>query len=257
MNFLSAQSDKEITKSAQAALDKKDYESAFNQIITLKSKKNKKAEPIIKKAYPGLIAANNKKALAVKINNNDNNSTKCEKYQTIIDAYTANSNADESLKGFVTPQLYKTLSKKKIIDKNVQDNTAALNRVKEDIAKKEEEIRKDSIAKMEAYNLAQEAQQRKIADSIAATKKVVEVNMPITTSGTRFYIIAGSFKSEGDAQAAVNKLKAQGYPSQMVNRNSYGNMRISYNNFAKKEDAQKELERIKSKLQPDAWILEK
>jgi hypothetical protein len=257
MNFLSAQSDKEITKSAQAALDKKDYESAFNQIITLKSNKSKKAQEVIKKAYPGLIAKNNKKATGVKLIDKDANQTKCEKYQEIIDAYTANANADESLKSFVTPELYKTLSKKKIIDKNVSNNTDALKRIKDDMAKKEEQIRKDSIAKVEAYNLALEAEQKRIADSIAAAKKVVEVSTPVTTSGPRFYIIAGSFKSEEGAQAAVNKLKAQGYPSQMVNRNSYGNMRISYNSFAKKEDAQKELERIKSKLQPDAWILEK
>jgi hypothetical protein len=256
INILSAQSDKEIIKTAKEALDKKDYESSFNQIVTLKSNKSKKATEILKKAYPGLIAKNNKKATSVKLNDKDNYSTKCEKYQTIIDAYTANANADEALKSFASPEMYKSLSKKKIIDKNVSNNTDALNRIKDDMVKKEEQIRKDSIAKVEAYNLALEVEQKRIADSIAAAKKV-EVSTPVTTSGPRFYIIAGSFKSEEDAMAGVNKLKAQGYPSQMVNRNSYGNMRISYNSFAKKEDAQKELERIKSKLQPDAWILEK
>jgi hypothetical protein len=257
LNPISAQSDKEIVKSSRELLDKKDYEASFNQIITLKSKKNKKATEILKKAYPGVIAKNNKKATAVKILDKEDSKSKCEKLQTIVDSYSANLAVDDQLKDFATPEIYKSLSKRKLIDKNVTNNTNALNKVKDDITKKEEQIRKDSIAKVEALRLEEEAKQKRIADSIAAIKKETPVAVNSSTGGVRFYIIAGSYKQDEDSQAAVSRLKSQGYPSQMVNKNAYGNMRVSYNSFEKKEEAQKELERIRKKLQPDAWILEK
>jgi cell division septation protein DedD len=90
-----------------------------------------------------------------------------------------------------------------------------------------------------------------------AVKETAVTPVTTRTSGKRYYIIAGAYKTQEDAQMAVDKLKGQGFLSEIVNKNPFGNFRVSYNSYETYEDALKDLENIKSKYSPEAWILEK
>ncbi len=78
-----------------------------------------------------------------------------------------------------------------------------------------------------------------------------------TVSENKFFIIAGSYKTTQEANAAVNELKAKGFiNSQVVDKNSAGSWRICYNSYTTKEDALKDLTRIQLSNKT-AWIYTK
>ena len=76
-------------------------------------------------------------------------------------------------------------------------------------------------------------------------------------SDNKFFIIAGSYNSETEANDAVAKLKTSGYPiAEVVGQASKGKWRVAYAGFKTKEEADKELSKIKQKIS-SAWLFEK
>lgn len=73
----------------------------------------------------------------------------------------------------------------------------------------------------------------------------------------KFFVIAGSYKSETEAQAAVNALIAVGYANAVVvGKSDAGNWRIAYQGYKTKDDATSDLAKWKQ-LNASAWIFEK
>ena len=68
-----------------------------------------------------------------------------------------------------------------------------------------------------------------------------------------FYIIIGSFNQVSDAKSAVTSYHQMGYPKAVLVENQ-GRTRIAIDSYKTKEDAEKGLEKYKSKFQ-GAWIL--
>lgn len=73
-----------------------------------------------------------------------------------------------------------------------------------------------------------------------------------------FYIIAGSYPTEQQANDATADLKRKGFPeAEVVGLNSLGSYRIAYKVYTTSEEAAKDLTDIKQTINPSAWLFEK
>jgi cell division protein FtsN len=73
-----------------------------------------------------------------------------------------------------------------------------------------------------------------------------------------FYIIAGSYPIEQQANDAVADLKLKGFSNaEIVGKNDSGGYRIAYKGYVTYEEAANDLPQIKQTINPSAWIFEK
>jgi len=92
------------------------------------------------------------------------------------------------------------------------------------------------------------------------TKRTIEIKSdPINESNAIFsqktyYIIAGAFAVEENANRMLNKLNSWNYNAMIIKENKL--LRVSYNSFQNREDAVLALNKIK-KQNPDAWLFTK
>ncbi len=259
---LSAQSDKEILRTAKEKLDKKACDTAFFLAVGLNKTKSGKVQGVIQKAYPCMISKNIRNANAIKIGEKEDPTIVCEKAEKQLVFVKANSRADSLLKLTVKEDVYKKLSKKRSIDKSLKTYNEKISSAKANIVKQarlkfvRDSIRTDSLRRVEEATLALKMKLDSIAaDSIARLNNVVTTK-PVAATGN-FFIIAGSYPTEAEAIEAVEKLKRKGFPNaRTVNKNSDGNLRICFNVYKTQAEAVKDLENIRGKYRKDAWILE-
>ncbi len=77
---------------------------------------------------------------------------------------------------------------------------------------------------------------------------------PAIKEGKQFYIVAGCFKEENNADKLVNELKKDGYHSEKFGK--IGNLHaVSFGSFSDKSAAITELKNIRTAGHPDAWII--
>ena len=88
---------------------------------------------------------------------------------------------------------------------------------------------------------------------IIETEKV-EIVIPIITEQHTYYIIAGAFAEQKNANKMLQKLKRWNYDASIVEGGNL--MRVSYNSFSKKEEAIMALAEIR-KDNKSAWLLTK
>ena len=88
---------------------------------------------------------------------------------------------------------------------------------------------------------------------IIETEKV-EIVIPIITEQHTYYIIAGTFAGQKNANKMLQKLKRWNYDASIVEGGNL--MRVSYNSFSKKEEAIMALAEIR-KDNKSAWLLTK
>ncbi|MEC8853872.1 MAG: SPOR domain-containing protein, partial [Bacteroidota bacterium] len=88
---------------------------------------------------------------------------------------------------------------------------------------------------------------------IIETEKVESV-IPIITEQNTYYIIAGAFAEQKNANKMLQKLKRWNYDASIVEGENL--MRVSYNSFSKKEEAIMALAEIR-KDNKSAWLLTK
>lgn len=73
-----------------------------------------------------------------------------------------------------------------------------------------------------------------------------------TIEGNRYYIVAGVFKNEANADNLVSELIKKGFkPEKFEKGEMFG---VSYESFTSKDDAEKALIRIKSETDAGAWL---
>ena len=92
---------------------------------------------------------------------------------------------------------------------------------------------------------------------ITKNKTPLNTNTNSKTELNRFFIIAASYSTEGNAIEGVNALNEKGFNSEIVGKNNTGKWRISYNSFPSREEAAKALIEIRKSTNPSAWIFEK
>jgi len=79
----------------------------------------------------------------------------------------------------------------------------------------------------------------------------------IRPSGKQYYIIAGSFSKEQNAQKLVNQLTEKGFSAIVADTSKNGMYRVAYAYFSSKADAKQQLLAIRQEENADAWLLRK
>lgn len=113
-----------------------------------------------------------------------------------------------------------------------------------------------------SYNYTPSVNNQIRANTTTTTVPVTPVSTTTTTltisSGHKFFLIAGSFTSEQEAENNVKDLKNKGFSgAEVVGKNNYGWWRICYNSYSTKEEAMKDLPGIKLTYCPTVWIFER
>jgi DNA-binding response OmpR family regulator len=88
-------------------------------------------------------------------------------------------------------------------------------------------------------------------DSIIEKKEIVQVQ---AEQKKYYYVIAGSFKEEKNADKLTKELKKQKYSSEKISM-PQGTFLVSYSKHKDMKSAQKQKYKIREKVNPHAWVL--
>jgi len=94
----------------------------------------------------------------------------------------------------------------------------------------------------------------KVGDDAPAVKITEKEVSPVIISKKMYYIIAGAFSEEKNANRMLNKLNKWHYSAEILEERNL--LRVSYDSFYTKEDAVLALNKIR-KENPEAWLLTK
>ena len=70
-----------------------------------------------------------------------------------------------------------------------------------------------------------------------------------------YHIVAGAFRIEANSEKKVNQLRDKGYKARKIGVNRYGLHEVVYASFETREEAQRELFKIRREHNRDAWLL--
>ena len=109
----------------------------------------------------------------------------------------------------------------------------------------------------------QQAQQT-VEDSIqsatffdASPAVLPAISLNVTRAKDKYFVVAGAFRFEANANRKVNQLKASGYDAKIIGINKFGLHQVSYAGFVDKGEALSNLRTIKRTVTRDAWLLVK
>jgi len=71
------------------------------------------------------------------------------------------------------------------------------------------------------------------------------------------FVIAGAFRTQGNAEKKVAQLQNDGHNASVIGQNRFGLYQVAYAGFADKKDALAHLRQIKREVSSDAWLLTK
>ena len=86
------------------------------------------------------------------------------------------------------------------------------------------------------------------------TESIEEEQFPTIISQRTYYIIAGAFAKQKNANRMLNKLNRWNYKAEIIESNNL--FRVCYNSFDNREEAILSLNKIKQE-NPEAWLLTK
>lgn len=93
----------------------------------------------------------------------------------------------------------------------------------------------------------------KAPEIIETSQEIIE--KAITPASKPYHIVAGAFRTEAKAKILTEELKKKGYPNATyISKSPKGMKNVVYNSYETAEVAQKELQRIISTVNKDAWI---
>ena len=81
------------------------------------------------------------------------------------------------------------------------------------------------------------------------------VHFNLIKENVRFYIVAGAFRIEANAERKVKQLLDRGFKAERIGKNRYGLHQVSYAGFSDVDAALKFLRDIKKNESSDAWLL--
>lgn len=83
------------------------------------------------------------------------------------------------------------------------------------------------------------------------------VTLPVTEEKLNYHIVAGVFRSEENAEKATKNLREKGFNARRIPVNKHGLYPVLYGSFATAKEAKAQMEEIRLKNDPQAWLLVK
>ncbi|NDI98584.1 SPOR domain-containing protein [Flavobacterium sp. LaA7.5] len=104
---------------------------------------------------------------------------------------------------------------------------------------------------------AQEEVQQKIQEATFFIDNPFAVTLPVKEEITNlpYHVVAGAFRSEENAAAAVTQLIGKGYKAKSIEKNKFGLYPVIYGSYATHEEAQEALNKIRQQENDEAWLL--
>jgi len=68
-------------------------------------------------------------------------------------------------------------------------------------------------------------------------------------------VVAGAYRSEQNANKAMNQLLKQGFDAHLLTKNKYGLIPVAFGSYSNLKEAQNLKLQIKAKDSVDAWLL--
>ena len=116
---------------------------------------------------------------------------------------------------------------------------------------------------VEAETLAiQQSVQEKVNSRIQQATFFIENPMPAVTMPVKedartypYHVVAGAFRSEGNANKAMRQLEAKGFKARVLEKNKFGLYPVLYGSFATYTEAQDTMRSIRRSENHEAWLL--
>ena len=114
---------------------------------------------------------------------------------------------------------------------------------------------------IEKHNqLAQEQANEQLDAKVQEATFVISNPLPAATLSLdkqtgNYHIVAGAFRVEANSDKKVNQLRSKGYKARKIGTNRYGLHEVVYASFETRAEAQRELYKIRSEHNRDAWLL--
>ena len=108
--------------------------------------------------------------------------------------------------------------------------------------------------------LVEQAVQEQVQNKIQEATFFIETPMPAVKLTLKedklpYHIVAGAFRDESNAQKKYKQLSRKGYKSRKLEKNKFGLYPVLYGSYATYEEAQKNLNKIHSHVNDEAWLL--
>lgn len=87
------------------------------------------------------------------------------------------------------------------------------------------------------------------------TPNVTAVELPVVEEKLPYHLIAGAFRSEENAEKALQMLIDQGFKAKKLDKNKYDLYPVAYGSFATLEEAEMEKQKLKRDVDAEAWLL--
>ncbi|MEL1245983.1 SPOR domain-containing protein [Flavobacterium sp. DGU11] len=112
--------------------------------------------------------------------------------------------------------------------------------------------------------LVENAVQEKVQQKIQQATFFIENPMPAVKLPVKeeykvlpYHVVAGAFKSEANAQKAVQQLIEKGFKARMIEKNKFGLYPVVYGSFATYAEAHENMNEIHRTVNKEAWLLVK
>lgn len=111
--------------------------------------------------------------------------------------------------------------------------------------------------------LVEQAVQEKVQQRIQEATFFIDNPLPAVAISVKedapkimpYHVVAGAFRSEANAQKAVNQLTAKGYKARKLEKNKFGLYPVLYGSYATHAEAQDTMMKIRRTADKEAWLL--
>lgn len=108
--------------------------------------------------------------------------------------------------------------------------------------------------------LAQESANNQLEAKVQQATFIISNPLPAATLSVNkqsgnYHIVAGAYRVEANSNKKIKQLRAKGYKARAIGANRYGLHEVVYASFDNREDAQRELFKIRNSHNSDAWLL--
>lgn len=111
--------------------------------------------------------------------------------------------------------------------------------------------------------LVEKAVQEKVQQRIQEATFFIDNPLPAVAISVKedapkilpYHVVAGAFRSEANAEKAVNQLVAKGYRARKLEKNKFGLYPVLYGSFATHSEAHKNMMEIRRTNDKEAWLL--